>query len=223
MLLWLVLFIVCFIKPMSGGTVQTRTGKVDQTMKFKCTEAAHDLVWEVFLKFTSTSFLLYSSTPILYLIPLVLKYTYTLPDSTCTQVHLYSTWFRVYSSTPILYLIPHVLKYTYTLPDSACTQVTYTLPDSACTQIHLYSTWFHMYSCTPILYLIPLVLNYTYTLPDSVCTQVLCYTLYLFTLIFVGWRWCSWMSDYKRRKLWRFSFRIYLGTTMLSLAERGTS
>ena len=146
MLLWLVLFIVCFIKPMSGGTVQTRTGKVDQTMKFKCTEAAHDLVWEVFLKFTSTSFLLYSSTPILYLIPLVLKYTYTLPDSTCTQVHLYSTWFRVYSSTPILYLIPHVLMYTYTLPDSACTQ------------LHLYFTWFRLYSST-LLYSLSVYFN----------------------------------------------------------------
>ena len=86
---------------MSGGTVQTRTGKVDPTMKFKCTEAANDLVCEVFLKFTSTSFLLYSSTPILYLIPHVLKYTYK----------------------AILYLIPLVLKYTYTLPDSVCTQV----------------------------------------------------------------------------------------------------
>ena len=176
MLHWLVLFIVCFIKPMSGGTVQTRTGKVDQTMKFKCTEAAHDLVWEVFLKFTSTSFLLYSSTPILYLIPLVLKYTYTLPDSTCTQVHLYSTWFRVYSSTPILYLIPHVLMYTYTLPDSACTQ------------LHLYSTWFRLYSSTPILYLIPHVLRYTYTLPDSACTQLHLYftwfRLYSSTLLY---------------------------------------
>jgi len=81
----------------------------------------------------------------IYLIPLVLKYTYTLPDSACTQVHLYSTWFRLYSSAPILYLIPLVLKNTYTLPDSACTQV------------RLYSTWFHLYSSTPILYLIPLV------------------------------------------------------------------
>ena len=100
------------------------------------------------------------------LIPLVLKYTYTLPDSACIQVHLYSTWFRLYSSTPILYLILLILKYTYTLPDFACTQV------------HLYSTWFSLYSSTPILYLIPLVLKYTCTLPYSACTQVHLYSTF---------------------------------------------
>ena len=42
----------------------------------------------MFLK--STYLRLYSSTHILYLILLILKYTYTLPDSAYTQVHIYS-------------------------------------------------------------------------------------------------------------------------------------
>ena len=36
----LVLLSICLIHPMSGDTVQTGTGKVDQTRKFKCTTAA---------------------------------------------------------------------------------------------------------------------------------------------------------------------------------------
>jgi len=122
----------------------------------------------MFSKSTSTWFRWYSSTHILYLIPLVFKYTYTLPDSACTQVQLYSTWFCLYSSTPILYLIPLVLKYTYTLPDFVCTQV------------HLYSTWFRLFSSTPILYVIPLVLKYTYTLPNSACTLHI-HSIYIFS------------------------------------------
>jgi len=40
----------------------------------------------------STWFRLYSRTPILYLIPLVLKYAYTLPDSACTGLVLKCTY-----------------------------------------------------------------------------------------------------------------------------------
>ena len=121
------------------------------------------------------------------IIPFLLKYTYTLPDSACTQVTCTlpdsACWKYTYSlpysdfTQVHLYLIPIVLKYTYTQPDSACAQVnlylialvlkyTYTLHYSSCTQVHQ-STLFLLYSSTPLHYLFRLYYNLSLLTPQS--------------------------------------------------------